>query len=342
MAISNKFRELATANGRHVSCKITLGKTTYYDDRILKFEFHDVTHSEWFTIGTTCANEFSFSVLHTFEPELHEEVRPYISFDGEEWCPLGIFYVARRIIRGKRATFVCWDKMNDLDEEFLHPYSPTATISAKDALAHVCEEAGIVFNGTCINYSMPSPPRPVTRRNMIGYIAALNCACAKINRYGELVFKTYSAMPTAVLSADNCFNINRNITEAGISGIRVDTGTGIIRYRQGEGLTMVDLENPLMNQTRLNAIGKQLEQLYFYGAEIDMQGLPFLESGEFIQLKETDGTLAPIVMSEIIYYYDGALTTKLLSKNKEDSDATVHLREFRDEIAAIWSYLQTL
>lgn len=339
MAISNKFKELATANGRHVSCKIELGGMTYYDDKILKFSFTDVTHPDWFTIGTACSNEFSFSVMSTVEPELHETVRPYVSFDGTEWCPLGTFYVARRYLRKDHATFVCWDKMDDLDVEFMHMYSPTATLTAKEVLGHVCEEAGIVFNGSCINYSFPSPERPVTLRQMISYIAAINCACAKINRYGELVFKPYSAMPTARFSANNCFRINRNITRAGISGLRVNTGSKMLRYRWGDGLSTVDVNCPLMTQERLNAVGKQLEQLYFYGAEIEMQGLPFLESGGFIMLEDTDGTLVPIVMSEIVYQYDGALTAKLYSKNKEDSNAAVGMREFKDEIAALWDYI---
>lgn len=338
--ISGKFKELALANGRHVSCRIELGSRTYYDDRILKFDFDDVVHHDWFTIGTTCSNEFSFSVQHTFEPSVHDEVRPYISFDGSEWCPLGIFYIARRYFRGKYATFVCYDKMYDLDVEFRHEYPALTYTSAKETLQFVCEEAGLSFNGSCINYNMFNPKKPVTLRQMIGYIAALNCACAKIDRYGDLVFKSYSKMPTAQLSADNCFGINLNITRAGISGLRVNTGSETLRYKENTGLSMIDLYNPFMRQELVNSIGKQLDPLYFYGAEIEMQGLPFLEAGEFIQLRNTDGSLTPIVMSEIRYHYDGALTAKLLSKNKSNSDPVVHRQEFEDALAALWNYVR--
>lgn len=341
MAISDKFKELALASGRYVSCKIELGDTVYYDDRILSFNFHDVAHPDWFTIGTASSNEFSFSVMHTSEPKVHDEVRPYISFDGSEWCPLGIFYIARRYFRGKYATFVCYDKMYDLDVEFTHKYTASGKTAASTVLQHVCAEAGLVFNGSCISYSMPNPQGNATLRQMIGYIAALNCACAKIDRYGELVFKTYSQMPTALLSADNCFDIDLNITRAGISGLRVDTGSTTLRYKENTGLAMIDLYNPFMDQARVNAIGKQLDPLYFYGGEIEMQGLPFLEAGDFIMLEDIDGTLTPIVMSEIRYHYDGALTAKLLSKNKEDSDPVVHKQEFEDAIAELWEYVRS-
>ena len=340
MAISEKFKELALANGRYVSCKIELGNTTYYDDRLIKFNFTDVAHPDWFTIGTASSNEFSFTVMHTFEPNVHDEVRPYISFGGGEWCPLGIFYIARRYFRGKYATFVCYDKMYDLDVEFTHSYPTSGSVAASTVLQHVCAEAGLVFNGSCIDYHIIPSNNYATLRQMIGYIAALNCACAKINRYGELVFKSYSEMPTAQLSAANCFSIDLNITRAGISGLRVNTGSETLRYKENTGLAMIDLYNPFMRQDRVDAIGKQLDPLYFYGAEIEMQGLPFLEAGEFIQLKNTDGSLTPIVMSEIQYSYNGALTAKLLSKNREDNDPVIHRKEFEDALADLWEYVR--
>ena len=342
MAISDKFKELALASGRHISCKIELGNATYYDDRIISFNFHDIAHPDWFTIGTACSNEFSFTAEHNFEPNVHDEVRPYISFDGAEWCPLGIFYIARRYFRGRYATFVCYDKMYDLDVEFTHSYPAWSTVAANTILQDACKEAGLVFNGSCIDYYVIPSDKYTTLRQVIGYIAAMNCACAKINRYGQLVFKSYSAMPTARLSADNCFAIDRNITRAGISGLRVNTGSRTLQYKEDNmGLSMIDLYNPFMRQDIVDSIGKQLDPLYFYGAEIEMQGLPFLEAGEFIMLEETDGTLTPIVMSEIQYHYDGALTAKLHSRNKDKSDPVVHRQEFEDALAALWEYVRS-
>ena len=342
MAISDKFKKLALANGRHVSCKIELGNTVYYDDRLLSFNFHDVTHPDWFTIGTACPNEFSFTVRHTFEPNVHDEVRPYISFDGTEWCPLGIFYIARRYFRGEYATFVCYDKMYDLDVSMEHEFPAFTVTPARKVLEAVCEEAGLVFDGNCVDYMVYGVEKPVTLRQVIGYIAALNCACAKIDRYGKLVFKSYSKMPTARLSANNCFSISSNITRAGISGLRVNTGRTTLQYKEeNSGLSMIELYNPLMRQDIVNTLGKQLDPLYFYGAEIEMQGLPFLEAGEFIMLEETDGTITPIVMSDIRYHYDGALTAKLYSRNKGNSDPVVHRQEFEDALAALWDYVRS-
>lgn len=334
-----KFKELALANGRNVSCRIDVGSKSYYDDRILRFDLDDITHPDWFTIGTACSNEFSFTVQHYEKPAVHEKVRAFIRFDKSEWYPLGVFYIARRYFRGKYATFICYDKMYDLNVEFTHEYPPLTYTSAAETLKFVCEEAGLNFYGSCVDHNMFVPEKPVTLRQLIGYIAALNCACAKIDRSGNLKFITYSQIPTERISAKNCFNITKNITRAGIGGLRVNTGKETLRYGEYMGLSLIDLYNPFMRQDTVNRIGKQLDPLYFYGAEIEMQGLPYLDSGEFIQFEAADGSLTPIVMSEIKYHYDGALTAKILSKNKDNSDPVIHRQEFEDALASLWTYV---
>lgn len=341
MNATEQFKALALANGRTLSCRIEVGGKKYYDDRLLKFDFDDITHSDWFSIGTTCSNEFSFSVVHYEVPEVHTTVRPYIRFGGSEWFPLGVFYIARRYVRGKYATFVCYDKMYDLNVE-LDENTPASVYSYSDTLlTTLCSQAGLSFSGSCVKYPTFKPNGKPTIRQLIGYIAALNCACAKIDRNGALVFRKYSQMPTARLSADNCFNITKNITRAGIGGLRVNTETTTLRYGEPNGLSVIDLYNPFMTQTIVNKIGKQLDKLHFYGAELEMQGLPFLNSGELIQLEDTDSSLTPIAISEIRYRYDGGLTAKLFSKNKNDNDPVVHRKEFEEALEALWEYVRS-
>lgn len=342
MAVSSKFRELAAANGRHVRCRIRLGDRLYDDGAIVKFDLTDVTHPDWFTIGTTCSNVFSFKIVNDIEPPLHTTVRPYISFDGEEWAQLGVFYVARRLFRGKYATYVCYDKMNDLNVEITEKLTVSQTSSSRALLKAVCEQAGIEFKGEIGDHKTFLPPPDTTIKQIIGYIAALNCACAKFDKDGYLVFRKYSQMPTARLSAKNCFKVNLNITRAAVTGLRADTGTETLLYGDRDRMATLELRNPFMTQSILQAIGRRLSGLYFYGGEIDMQGLPFLDSGELILFEDADGSLTPIVMSEIAYHYDGALTAKLFSKNKYINDPPVGRAEFEDEIAKLWQRINSI
>ena len=332
----------ATANGRHISCKIEVGDITYFDDRILYFNLSDVTHPDWFTIGTTCSNEFSFKVLHHEKPELQTVVKPYVSFDGSEWFCLGIFYISRRYVRGKYATIVCYDKMNSLGVPLSEEITDNEFLYTDTLLNAVCKQVGINFSGDCTKHAAFKPKKSVTVRNVIGYIAAMNCACAKIDKSGALVFKKYAQVPdenTQRLSVNNCYHVNRNITRAFIAGISVNTGEEILRYGEHSGPSTIDLTNPFMTQNVLNSLGKQLRPLYFYGAEIKMQALPFLDSGEFIQLENANGTLTPLMISEIKYNYDGGFTAELYSKNKYVSDPPVGKQAFENEIAKLWEFV---
>lgn len=338
-----KFKQLASANGRRINCRIDVGNKTYYSDKILKFDFTDVTHEDWFTIGSTCSNEFSFTIIDYEEPALYTAVRPCISLDGGfEWFQLGIFYVARRLFRGRYATLVCYDKMNKLGVPIEGDLHVSVSSHADTLLAAVCNQAGIVFNGVCESFKTYLPHPSTTLRQVIGYIAALHCACAKFDNNGELVFRKYSEMPTEILPAKNCMHIRRYITRAEVKGLRVANGLETLVYGGKDRLSTLELYNPYMTQEILDSIGEQLGGLHFYGAEVEMQGLPFLESGNFIRLEDADGSLTPIVMSEIKYHYDGALTAKLYSKNKADNDPEVRRSEFEKAIGDIWEKINSL
>lgn len=93
--VSDSFKELAQKNGRNVWCKIVADGVEFLDDRIIDMDFDDIVHPDWFTVGTTCANRLHFTVNYTGELSPGAEVRAYISFDGQEWCPLGVFFIAQ-------------------------------------------------------------------------------------------------------------------------------------------------------------------------------------------------------------------------------------------------------
>lgn len=336
------FKQLAADNGRQISCKIQVGTAFYYDNNILKFDFTDVTHGDYFTIGTTCSNEFSFTVTNYSEHALKTMVIPHISFDGLNWYQLGIFYVAKRYFRGNCATFVCYDRMHDLNVTLFGNVVSSISRYADTLLAEVCRQGWITFSGTCESFRTYLPHPSTTLREIIGYIAALHCACAKFDRNGNLIFIKYSEMPTEILHAKNCMKIRRYITRGEIKGLRSTNDMDTLRWGGRDRFTTLELYNPYMTQEILDSIGEKLSELYFYGAEVEMQGLPYLEAGRFILLEDADETLTPIVISEIKYHYDGELTAKLYSRNKEDADPEVRRSEFEKTVADILEMINQL
>lgn len=337
--VSERFRTLATDNGRHVFCRIEAGDEVFYDDRLLEFAFDDVTHPDWFTIGTACANRFHFRALFGGEIAVHEEIRPCISFDGEEWCPLGVFYVSRRYVRGGEVSITAYDRMYDLD--YAYAYTGSLPVTSDILLSGICRSEGIPLPDSGLAVEVEHIPDTATVRDMIGYIAALNGACAKIDRYGSLVLKKpdFNGI-TEHISHKNCFEIQRNMTRSVITCLKAQTETELLVTGEGAEISTLEMYDPLMTQDRLDQLYSLLRPFGFYGADVEMQGLPYLESGEGILL--LDGDMAyPIVISEIEYRYDGGLTAVLYSRNKTYIDAAVHeddleqaLEELRRQLSA--------
>ena len=318
--VSDNFRALCESNGRHVSCKIAAGDEIFLDDRIIEFDFDDVVHPNRYTIGSTCANRFAFTVRYSGELEVHDEIRPYISFDENEWCPLGVFYVARRYVRGNYASIICYDRMYFLETEYKPNVS--ALLNTADILNDICARYNIVCEEKMVyGYAFGSIPTGVTVRDMIGFVAGVEVANAKFNREGKLRIKDCSKMDSFTVSSDNCMDYSRNMSPTKIGRMVVDTGTEIIEVGSGGELTSLELYNPLMTKRRAEKIVSAISQMSFYGADIEMQGFPFLESGDNIYLLDENNDYFPITVSEIEFHYNGGLTAKLYSKTRSYSEA---------------------
>ncbi len=344
MEVSDRFKELARQNGRHVYCRIEVGTITsvpevFLDDRIIEFDFDDVAHPDWFTIGTTCANRFYFVVKYSGEIGVKDRVLPYISFDNEEWCPLGVFYVSRRYIREGYATIVCYDKMYSLDTDYASALPlPTDTVKIME---EICRQTGLVCEDKGLTYTVEKIPE-CSVRDMIGYIAAINRACAKIDKLGRLVMREY-VDGEFVIDEKNCMSIRRNMGRSVVTCIKAETEDELLISGEGAEISTLELYNPIMTQMRLDSLYGLFKPFSFYGAEIEMQGMPFIEAGEKIQLLEK-GLLYDLMVSEVEYHYDGGLTARLYSRNKSYSDAAPRtddleklLAELRKSVGTMYS-----
>ncbi|MBQ8171953.1 MAG: hypothetical protein IJZ95_08200 [Oscillospiraceae bacterium] len=330
VAVSDNFKKLALSAGRRVYCRIIADGEEFLDDRLLEFDFDDVTHPDWFTVGTACANRFHFSAEFNGVLSVNGRVMPYISFDGTEWCPLGVFYISRRYQRRGIISVTCYDRMYSLDMEL--KYKGDFPISSDKLLGDICAEHGIELSGAGMAFEIQQLPEVCTVRDMIGYIAGLNRACAKFDRYGRLVMKQCSAPSGGdMLSHLNCIDIRRNMESSVVTCIKAETETESLVSGDGAEISTIEMYNPFMTQERLDSMCAALKGFEFYGADIEMQGIPFLESGESIMLRDRD-EVYPIVISEIEYIYDGGLTAMLYSRNKANIDAIVHEDDLEESL----------
>lgn len=333
--VSDKFIQLSKSNGREVWCKIAAGNEVFLDDRIVEFDLDDVIHPNWYTIGSTCSNRFAFSVRYSGELEVHDEVRPYISFDGEEWCPLGVFYVARRYVRGNYASIICYDKMYSLEMEYIPRI--TAPTDVMELLKDICENYGLELSHDIYRYEVSEIPLGVTVRDMLGYIAGVACGNVKFDREGKLNVRIYSQMNNFIITDQNCMDYSRTMSRAKIEHIIADNGKEIIEEGKGGELITLRVYNPFMTKNyAINFIGV-FSMMSFYGADIQMQGLPYLESGDHVFFMDTQKNVYPIAVSEIEFHYDGAFTARLYSKIRTYTDAAEH----QDDLSTVLEQLRS-
>ncbi len=326
--VSDKFKRLAEENGRYVYCRIEADGEVFLDDRLIDFDFDDVVHPDWVTVGTACANRFHFTARFNGELAVNAEVRPYVSFDNEEWCPLGVFYISRRYVRDGVISVTAYDKMYSLDTEYV--YSGTLPTTSSAILKDICQKAGLQAVDYGRDITVEKLPSACTMRDMIGYIAGINFRNAKLDRYGRLCLKRANQNgDNYFIDKKNCMDIRRNLTRSVITTLIVTTEDG--EYKRGDGaeLSTVEMYNPLVTEDMMVSLLSMFSIMPFYGADIEMQGLPFLEAGE-VAMVVVKGEIYTIYLSEIEYHYDGALTATVYSRNRTYADNVVHMDDLEE------------
>ncbi|MGN0651083.1 MAG: hypothetical protein ACI4KM_11650 [Oscillospiraceae bacterium] len=336
--VSEKYKQLAQENGRHIFCKILVGNDTLLDDTITGFDFDDVVHPDWYTLGTTCANRFHFTARSEIQPAVNETVKPYISFDGEEWCPLGIFHISRRYVRDGYVSITAYDRLYSMGESY--EWSGALPTDSAAVLKDICAKYGLECPDYGYAYKIESFTEEASARDMIGYIAALNNACAKIDRLGRLVLKKHK---TAEFFIDekNCMDIRRNMNTSVITCLKAKSAQTELVAGSGAEISTLEMYNPLMTQHILNTLYSMQRPIAFYGADIQMQGMPFIETGECVKLLHGN-QLYTLVVSEVEYTYDGSLTAVLRSKNRCYTDAVVHEDDLEEKLDELDSKLSAM
>ena len=86
-----------------------------------------------------------------------------------------------------------------------------------------------------------------------------------------------------------------------------------------------------MTQAIADNMYSMFKPFSFYGAELEMQGMPFLEAGDRVNF--LDGKLLyQLVISEIEYSYNGGLTAVLYSRNRVNDEESGDLEKLLEQL----------
>lgn len=316
--ITDKYRELATAGGRQPFCVIRAGEKTFLDDSIKSFQLQEVIFPDELTFGAACSRRFHFELETAENIPLSAEIRPYIGFgeysEEAELCPLGVFYISKRYRRRSHYSVTCYDRMYRLEDDYESELSFPA--DSNDVLNEICERYGLEFDGSFGSYTCGKCPSDETVRNVLGYLAGLEGANALFDRYGRLCFRKLTDSGFFI-TRKNYVSLDLKQDPMTVEKIEIDDGDSVFEKGEGTKLGTYRFYDPFASERTALLIYNMMSGFTYYGLELDMQGLPFLEAGDIVTVQnDGDDGIFTAVIGELNFTYDGNFHLDLSSKSK--------------------------
>lgn len=331
--VSDECRKALDSPGRVTDfyCDVTFadGSTGQIDSSVIKnnsvYRKTKCVSSSDFELGAVCVGEFGMSLLGDSLDSRNYEgavLKPYcrviLSENSYEDIPMGVFNVTEISTPDSRTTkLVCYDDMAKFDKKFEPPYDPGNETfyvpSAKLWVIQICAKCGVKFSLEIDKSDMANGERRVgfapkasfnidyancTYRDILTLITQLLCACAVINRYGELEIinfdrrysEQYPDYAKAISQAQRKSTNIKNKKSFDAVGVTLTAG-GINQYIYPPESTSPDIlmidDTPLLRgfpydyiQSNLKDIAERLQYLTYYGAETEIFSDPTIDAGD--------------------------------------------------------------
>ena len=314
--VSENFNTLASSNNRTVSCKVLINGTEIDPKLIVSLNFKEASSSgSNISLGEAISNVIELQIYKTDIWLKGAEIKPYISFDGNEYCPLGIFY-ASEINKDKvYIDITAYDKMALLNEK----YVPTVTFPCP--LSKVISDIANQYDFTLVNseflyQQIENYNIECTVREMIGYIAGMGGCNAKFNRDGRLQFKFYKG--SNIVLEDEVFLDGQSDTSEDnytISALVSGSGDNELKIGNGKAITFV---NPFITNDHLSYIYDTYLPFSYRAAKVKYRGNPAIEIGDIITVIDTDSNSYKIPVMSQEFEFNGGLSATIESYGISD------------------------
>lgn len=317
-------KETLTNHARYYS-KITVDDKEYVDI-IDNLKVNNIENSNnQITIGDTCSSNITFSI---YNPPISLENREIKLYEGVKvgntinYILIGVFKVTKQNSDGENATYEAYDRMYYLMEQAYFSKLPYPSTD-KAILDEICSQVGIVL-ATSINtpHTVSTKPEGYTRREMIGYMAALQGKNAVINNEGNLALRWYTDSNykldgSRYYQAGVTFTTSKNFT---IDKITCAVGDRNNNISSGSGLTGLSIGNPFMTQAILDEIYHTIGGFTYRPLGVKFLGDFRLDVGDIITVTK-DGKEYKVPIMEINHECDGGLisTVKAVGKSETQS-----------------------
>lgn len=298
-------------------------------------EFSDGAGSSSFPIGATICKTLTFDLDNTYG-ELDEKkfygarIIAYLTFLSEDGTKTRI----------KKGSFTVTDSKG---------YDEVISVTAMDDMAKtnqlyisglvLPQTADVLINDICTTlniskgftnlkhgaYIINEIPEKVTYRQMIGYIAAINCANARIDVDGYLQMIEWDFSDTDNARSLVDFEDSPTFSQDNIivTGIRVKNGE--LEYLYGSSGYVIEIENGLVDEQSIQTvsawIGDSIIGIPFRSMDGSLIHDPLIEFGDIVKSEDRKGTPYLTPITDVTYVHFGSTEVKTSAQDPESTTA---------------------
>lgn len=330
---STDFIAAATTDYARYYGKFTVGETEYTvpltDLKVTASE----NGSSDLTIGNAQSSSITFSI---YEDTIDLENREMVLFEGLEvsegkieYIQIGIFKITSATAEEGKTSYTGYDRMYSSMEM---TYVSKLKYPNKDIniVKEICTQAGITFVESTMGdktISIATAPKGYTRREMLGYLSARQGKNAVINSQGQLEFRwykdaDYTIRPTKYyenglkFTTSKAFKVEKIVCE-------VATDKDSKTLTSGSGTMAINISNPFMTQTVLDAVYKKIGGFTYRPLTVECLGDWRLEVGDIVKVT-SDGVEYSAPITSIVYDCDGGLKCSIESCGQSDTNNSIN------------------
>lgn len=330
---STDFIAAATTDYARYYGKFAVGETEYTvpltDLKVTASE----NGSSDLTIGNAQSSSITFSI---YEDTIALENREMVLFEGLEvsegnieYIQIGIFKITSATAEEGKTSYTGYDRMYSSMEM---TYVSKLKYPNKDIniVKEICTQAGITFVESTMDdktISIATAPKGYTRREMLGYLSARQGKNAVINSQGQLEFRwykdaDYTIRPTKYyenglkFTTSKAFKVEKIVCE-------VATDNDSKTLTSGSGTMAINISNPFMTQTVLDAVYKKIGGFTYRPLTVECLGDWRLEVGDIVKVT-SDGVEYSAPITSIVYDCDGGLKCSIESCGQSDTNNSIN------------------
>ncbi|EOH94850.1 hypothetical protein [Enterococcus pallens] len=354
---TKEFTAAMRSDTRRIHAKVEIDGVKYPEDRIKTMSGDlGILSGSSFLIGSTYSNSVKIvfdSIIESIDHD--QEVRVYLGIEVDHWeepetpiqyVSMGKYYV-EDFYRNRNSL----ETTVELSDGFLYMEKPYISklgypAEIRKVALEICNQAGIEVDEA--NFSRLSNQRigkieGATCREAIGYIAQFHSGFAHFNRDGK--FEIRNLLTTNYEISDSDYLLKGlEVKEKPYStdGIQVklrqkdNTEEKILIAGATVG-NIVELDNPVMTQSLLDEIWRQISSISFIPFEMEWRGNPQLEAGDWITIVDTEGRRFHVPQLLQSFDFNGGLKMKSSAQTTSGSSS---IYKYRGSINQVIQFLE--